>query len=174
MDVLEYWSPDIDWNRFTRGPLSSPMWSQFKQLAQLCHAHQHWSEEVRRIRLSPPRRSDVGEENIERRRAQWQHEVERAEGHMHRAATLAAEKMSGMRRLVQGGTPERKLFDALSLATDLLGYHANARCWAAAFDSFDGTEELADDAQVIADRWLKKHRRPRENNNFHRTPAENR
>jgi hypothetical protein len=151
------------------------MWSQFKQLAQLCHAHQHWSDEVRKLRLSPPSRSAIGDESndVERRRAQWKLEIERAEGHMHRAAALAADKMSGMRKFAKDGTPERKLFDALNLATNLLGYHADAKCWAAAFDAFDGAEELADNARGMADRWLQKNRRPNGSNGFNRSPAEN-
>jgi hypothetical protein len=41
MDVLEYWTPAVDWGQFHQGPLSDRMWSAFKNLVLLCHAAEY-------------------------------------------------------------------------------------------------------------------------------------
>jgi hypothetical protein len=52
MDVLEYWSPLIDWSRFAQGAVSDPMWRSFKDLVLLCHCAEHWREILRSLRLT--------------------------------------------------------------------------------------------------------------------------
>jgi hypothetical protein len=79
------------------------MWGYFCQLVQLCHAHCHWPKVIQEIRLTPPRTSVYGPESKyqrNKRRNEWEGENNRAEGQMHRAAYLVAERISGMSYLL--------------------------------------------------------------------------
>jgi hypothetical protein len=54
LDILEFWQPAIDWERFKQGPVSDAVWDQFKQVVIWCHAFRHWTEDARAKRSSPP------------------------------------------------------------------------------------------------------------------------
>jgi hypothetical protein len=160
MDVLEYWSPTIDWSGFKQGALSDKAWALLRQLVQLSHAHGHWAETAHRIRLSPPPPSIYGKEsNYQRnkRKHHWEREIERAEGHMHRAAYLGADKIAQLSYLITAadeGRPDWVLYLALFLAVAYQPNHTLGRYKAAAFSAFDADLELADNPEAIAMRWL--------------------
>ncbi len=162
MDVLQYWHPAIDWTQFSQGTLSDGVWHHFCQLVQLCHAHQHWHEAARKIRLSPPGASFYGQESKyqrNKRRHEWKREIERAEGHMYRAAYLAAEKICAMSYLLtpnDEGTPDWNLYWALRLAVQHQPNHTQARCKVAAFEAFDADNEIIGEPLQIARRWLQQ------------------
>jgi hypothetical protein len=159
MDVLEYWHPNIGWAGFKQGPVSERMWGYFCQLVQLCHAHEHWQKAVQEIRFAPPRPSIYGPESKyqrNKRRNEWKRDIERAEGHMHRAAFLAAEKIAGMSYLItkdDEGKPDWNMYWALRLAVQHQPKHTQARCKIAAFEAFNADAELKGDPMEIARRW---------------------
>jgi len=160
MDVLQYWRPTISWSGFRQGVLPDAIWSAFKDLVQLCHAHRHWQAEARKIRYQGPPRSYSPQETknmLTKRRRQWEGEISKAEGHMYRAAYLAAEKISAISYLLTAadeGTPGSKLYVSLAIAVGHQPNHDRARCGVAAFDSFDADSELAGDPAEIVQRWL--------------------
>ena len=159
MDVLEYWHPSVSWTGFKQGAVSERMWSHFCQLVQLCHAHGHWQKVTQNIRLTPPRPSVYGPESKyqrNKRRNEWKGEINRAEGHMHRAAYLAAERISAMSYLLTNddeGKPDWNMYWALRLAVRHQPNHAQARCKVAAFEAFEADAELQGDPLDIARRW---------------------
>jgi hypothetical protein len=94
------------------------------------------------VRLTPPRASVYGPESKyqrNKRRNEWKGEINRAEGHMHWAAYLAAETMSGMSYLLTDddkGKPDWNMYWALRIAVQHQPNHAQARCKVAAFEAF--------------------------------------
>jgi hypothetical protein len=89
-------------------------------------------------------------------RNEWKREIERAEGHMNRAAFLAAEKIAEMSYLISTddeGKPEWNMYWALRLAVRHQLNQAHMRCKAAAFKAFDADVELSDEPVEIARRW---------------------
>jgi hypothetical protein len=94
-----------------------------------------------------------------KRQKEWKRNIERCEGHMHRAAYLAANKMAEKSHLVTNDrtNPAWNLWLALWLALAYQPYHDRALCNAAAFEGFIVDTELqqasAEDAAV---RWLNK------------------
>lgn len=162
MDVLKYWRPSIDWSQFQQGSVSDQTWSHFCDVVQLCHAHGHWKEIAGEIRKTPPGRPIYGTESTyqrNKRRHEWKREIERAEGHMHRAGFLAAEKMAAMSYLLtpdDEGTPNWNLYGALRLAVRHHPHHETGRFKAAAFQSFDADSELQGEIKEIAVRWLRQ------------------
>jgi hypothetical protein len=159
MDVLEYWRPTIGWAGFKRGTVSEPMWGYFCQLVQLCHAHEHWQKATQEIRFAPPRASVYGPESKyqrNKRNNEWKRDIERAEGHMHRAAYLAADKITSMSYLLTDddeGKPDWNMYLALRFAIRHQPNHTQARCKVAAFRAFDADTELKGDPVEIARRW---------------------
>lgn len=159
MDVLEYWRPAVAWADFKQGTVSERMWGYFCQLVQLCHAHEHWEKAAQAIRFTPPRPSIYGPESKYQRnkhRNEWKREIERAEGHMHRAAFLAAEKIAEMSYLISPdneGKPDWNMYWALLVAVRHLMNQTHMRCKAAAFKAFDADAELSGDPVEIARRW---------------------
>jgi hypothetical protein len=109
------------------------------------------------LRAAPPiylRQESKYQRN--KHRSEWKREIERAEGHMHRAAFLAAEKIAGMSYLVSTGDegkPDWKMYWALRLAVRYQPNHTQARCKVAAFKAFDADAELQGDPMEIARRW---------------------
>ena len=162
MDVLEYWSPIIKWEQFSQDAVSDKMWAYFKQVVQLCHAHQYWEEAARIASHSRPPPSDYGKETTYARKKRldgWKHEIERAKGHMHRAAFLTAESIASMSYLLTEelkGTADWNLYWALRLAVRHQPNHERARCKVAAFVSFDSGNELRGEPPEIARRWLRQ------------------
>lgn len=161
MDVLEYWSPAIDWSRFEQGALSDQAWNLFKAVVQLSHAHGHWAKVAQEIRLSPPRQlvfpSETKQQHKKRQDA-WKRDIERAEGHMHRAAFLAAERIAALSYLVKPedeGKPDWILYFAAMLAARHQPDHTRGRYSALAFTSFDAKTEIDGDPAIIAIRWLR-------------------
>ena len=165
MDVLEYWMPDIDWSRFTSGPISPRMWSAFKDFVQLSHAQIHWAKVVQQIRLSPPGPSPFGNETKHQRKNrhhEWKRKIERAEKPMNRAAFLADQKLAEMSYLISNedeGKPDHKLYFALRM---VIPFQVSAKWETVAFISFDGESEMDGEPSEIATRWLvgPKTRRP--------------
>lgn len=161
MDVLEYWSPRLDWSGFHQGALSDPAWNLFRAVVQLSHAHGHWADETRKIRLAPPPRPIYpSDSKYQRKKRQhsWRREIERAEGHMHRAAFLAAESIARLSYLVtpeDEGKPDWILYFALRIAVAYQPDHTRGRYKAVAFHSFDAGGEIEGDPAAIAARWLR-------------------
>ena len=160
MDVLEYWSPTIDWSHFKQGSVSDDAWHLFEQLVQLSHAHGHWVEAVRQIRLSPPQRPLYSESKYMsgKRRHEWRREIEQAEGHMHRAAYLGAETIARLCPLAEAageGLADWTLCAALCLSIKPFPDHTRGRFKASAFTAFDADAELAGDPPDIYRRWLR-------------------
>jgi hypothetical protein len=162
MDVLEYWVPDIDWAQFHAGPVSAEMWTRFKQLVQLCHAYRYWQGVARQQRREPLSRPLYPESKYMRNKRRHEHRrnIERSEGHMYRAAYLAAEKMAEMSFLISKddeGKPDWNLWWSLRLALAYQPSHERARCNAAAFEEFTADQELRNgDPLMIANRWLER------------------
>ena len=133
MDVLEYWCSNITWAGFKQGAVSKQMWSYFCQLVQLSHAHGHWQKAAQEVRLRPPGPSPYGPESKyqrNKRRDEWKREIQRAEGHMHRAAFLAAEKIAGMSYLLTNddeGKPDWNMYWALRVAMRHQPSHTQGR-----------------------------------------------
>jgi hypothetical protein len=76
---------------------------------------------------------------------------------MHRAAFLAAETIAGMSYLLtkeDEGKPDWNMYWALCVAVRHQPNHTQARCKAAAFETFDADTELKGDPVEIARRWL--------------------
>jgi hypothetical protein len=161
MDVLDYWHPQIDWSRFRRGAISNEMWTHFQQFVQLCHAYRHWQHVTVKMRVPPPRPSiDAESEYVRKKhRNEWKNEVHRSEGHLYRAAHLAADKMAAMSRLIGDADPhgpDWKLYAALRLAVAPFPKHERGRFSAAALRAFDADRELQDRSDEIASRWLEQ------------------
>src|ERR687898_2078176 len=122
MDVLQFWSPKIDWSQFKQGAVSDRMWSHFRDIVQLCHAHRRWSLAVAKLGPAPPGPSRIAigdrKRTIKRRRHDWELEAAQAKRHMTRASFLAAERMSLMSNLLndENSGPDWKLYSSLSLA----------------------------------------------------------
>jgi hypothetical protein len=142
MDVLEYWSPAIDWSHFAQGAVSDPMWRSFKDLILLCHCVEHWRETRRSLRLTrPPQPFYTPETRYARKKRQdeWKRPIMDCETHMHRAAYLADEKIAGMSYLItpaDEGKPDWKLWFAAALSIGRSLGHDHARYKSIAFDTF--------------------------------------
>jgi hypothetical protein len=160
MDVLEYWQPSIDWTKFKQGPVSNAMWSDFRELVQLCHAYRHWQEAAQSQQASLPGSTTYSERSHMRSRRRRERRVEnrQIEGHMLRAAYLAAEKMAVMSKRLgpdrEHPAADYKLYLTLLLAIAPLPNHERARCRAAAFEAFNAATELSGSPQDSARRWL--------------------
>lgn len=161
MDVLEYWTPAVDWGQFHQGPLSDRMWSAFKNLVLLCHAAEYWRDAVRANRLTPqPRPMYTPESRYMRKKrlGEWRRPLRQSETHMHRAAFLAEEKIAEMSYLIgpeDKGKPDHSLWFACALSVGRLLGHERARYKSIAFRAFDADTDLAGaDPSVTAKRWL--------------------
>jgi hypothetical protein len=161
MDVLEHWQPSIDWTKFKQGPVSDAVWSDFRDLVQLCHAYRHWKEETRTRQASPPVRPMYPESGYKRRKRREERrlEIRRAEDHMFRAAYLAADKLAMMSNWLdrdsEHNAADSKLYLALRFAIAPFP-HERGRCSAAAFEAFDAASELSSPPQDSANRWLDR------------------
>jgi hypothetical protein len=161
MDVLEYWQPSIDWTKFKQGPVSDTMWSDFRELVQLCHAYRHWQEAAQSQQASLPSPPPYPKRNHLRSKRRRERKVEnrQIERHMLRAAYLAAQKMAVMSNRLgpdrEHPAADYKLYLALLLAIAPLPNHELARCRAVAFEAFDAASELSGSPQDSARRWLK-------------------
>jgi hypothetical protein len=150
MDVLAYWSPTIDWSRFTQGHISDPMWRSFKDLVQLCHCAEHWRELARSQRFNTRPPTPIHKESPymrRKRRDEWERPIREMESHFHRAAHLADEKVAEMSYLISAadeGKPDWKLWWAVSLSIDRSFGHTGARYKTVALDEFDAAAELTD------------------------------
>jgi hypothetical protein len=159
MDVLEYWRPRIVWSQFKRGPVSSKMWTAFKEMVQLCHAFRHWEDSADKLRMAPPQQWASPPENarqFKKRQKKWRQEIRGLEGHMNRAGFLANEKVAEMSYLIGPGgegSPDGKLWFALRVT---LNCPPQPCCKAAAFEAFDANRELeAEPAQIVM-RWRRQ------------------
>jgi hypothetical protein len=156
-DVLEHWRPDIEWDRFNQGPISDPAWACFKRFVLLCHALRHWEEDAQEKRQSPPRYTGFSPENwhlFEQRQDQWKAEVRQSEAHRNRARFLVDQTVDALSNVGTdaagvAGTPDWKLGFALRSAV-------NAHPQAAAFECFDGEQEMKGEPDEIALRWLRR------------------
>ncbi len=95
----------------------------------------------------------------DKRRHEWKRKIECAEGHMYRAAYLAAERIATMSYLLNDdskNTPDWNLYWALRLAVRHQPNHTRARCKAAAFETFKANAELEGDPLEMASRWLRQ------------------
>jgi hypothetical protein len=160
MDVLEYWSPAIDWSRFAQGAVSDPMWRSFKGLVRLCHCVEHWREARRSLRLTrAPQPFYTPETRYARRKREdeWKQPIRECETHMHRAAYLADERVAEMSHLPTAGaegTSDWKLLAAAALSIGRSLGPEQARYKSVAFDAFDAAELSEPDPSVIARQWL--------------------
>lgn len=160
MDVLEYWSPDIDWSRFSQGSVSDQMWRSFKDLVLLCHCVEHWRETRRSLRLTrAPQPFYTPETSYARRKRQdeWKRPIRDSENHMHRAAYLAEEKVAEMSYLIKAtdkGEPDWNLWWAAALSIARSLGHEGARYKSVAFDAFDAAELVDAEPEAVARRWL--------------------
>src|SRR5580704_4318349 len=158
MDVLEFWQPTIQWNEFRRGAVSESLWQSFCQTVRLCHAACHWERGHREESMAVPRMSLQPREtrrDFKNRHREWKREVQRRDAHMHRAEYLADSKVAEMSHLLRSADPgsaDWKLWRALRCT---IGRRPKMRCKAAAFASFDSVQELEDEWEQIALRWLR-------------------
>lgn len=158
MTIFEYSMPNVDWSRFTPGPISTRMWSTFKDFVQLSHAQIHWAKVVQQIRLSPPGPSPFGNETKyqrKKRHDEWKRKIERAEKPMNRAAFLANQKLAEMSYLISNqdeGKPDYKLHFALRM---IVPSQEIGKWETVAFTSFDGETEMDGEPSEIAARWLQ-------------------
>jgi hypothetical protein len=157
MDVLEYWEPELDWERFAQGELGSNFWHLFTQFVRLCHAFTHWGEVAKTVsrERSPASLYPESRYTRSKRKAEREAKVKGFEGHKYRAAYLAAEKLSEMGRLLDSVRgPEERLYCALRIAIEApLSRHERGHFGAAAFNSFDAKSELVGKPEEIARRW---------------------
>ena len=147
MDVLEYWSPTVDWSQFGQGNVTDQVWSQFLRVVQLSHARCHWETEVHNKHQARLPASLYPESNYYRRKQQAERDgdIKRCETHMHRAGYLTADRMSSMSYAVSRADPSNadwKLWLSLWLALRYQPTHDRIRCDAAAFAAFQSQEEL--------------------------------
>jgi hypothetical protein len=163
VDVLEYWSPTIDWAKFQQGGISEEVWLCFKQVVQLCHAFRYWETDAQDKRLCPPRLylDSVPAESrpqFRKREDHWKSEILQSENRRNRAKFLVSEKIAELSYLgtnsVAGeaeGTADWKLWYALQVA-------ARPYPPAAAFGGFDAEKELDGEVNEIVARWLQQAR----------------
>lgn len=168
-DVLEYWQPMIDWSCFAQGAISDGMWLTFKDLVLLCHCCEHWCETVRSLRITRPPLRLYTPDGRKAHQHEWKRSIRACEGHMHRAAYLADEKIAEMSYLIgppaDKGNPDWNLYWAASLSIGRSLGHERARYKSVAFDAFDAAELSEFDPSVIATQWLTRagyiHHQPR-------------
>ena len=162
MDVLEYYMPDIDWQRFRQGPISDDVWSEFRDVLQLCHAYKHWKDVARVTRRSRPSSSSLDRESAYQRRKnreEWKYQIEQDEGHMYRAAYLAAEKIWAIAGMMEGrqDTPDwhfsLALVNSVGLRAGTDTDYERANFDVLAFDEFDADAEVSSDPGAMASRW---------------------
>jgi hypothetical protein len=158
MDILEFWQPAIDWDRFKQGPVSDEAWDCFKQVVIWCHVFRHWTEDEDAKRRSPPRRLIFPEESAQdfkNRQAQWGRDIEQSVTYQHRAMHLAKGEVAKPSFLdtVAKGTPDTvdgKLYFALKAVM------LNGNPSACAFEIFDAEQELQDKPEAVVSHWLKE------------------
>lgn len=164
MDVLKYYTPQIDWERIQQGPLSDDVWSAFRDALQLCHAYKHWKDVARETRRSRPGPSSLYSESTyqrRKRRREWELQIKQDESHMYRAAFLAAEKLWAIAHMMEGrkDTPDWHFSLALMKAvgaetmTNTLTGHERANFDVLAFDEFNANAEVSSDPDAMASRW---------------------
>jgi hypothetical protein len=162
MDVLEYWSPTIDWSRFAQGTVSDRMWRSSKDLILLCHCAEHWRETLHSLRLTRPPQPYYTPETRharKKREDEWKRPIRECETHMHRAAHLADDKVAEMSYLItpaDKGTHSWNLHFAAALSIGRSLGHERARYKSVAFDVFDAAELSEPDPSTIASRWLAR------------------
>jgi hypothetical protein len=165
LDVLAYWTPQIEWERFDCGAISVDVWERFRRTVLLCHAIKHWETAIHSKRLEPPRHySFPPEDRVEFRKRQnaWQSEIRDLEGHRNRAAFLASDEVAHISyagtnasakddasAAAAKGTPDWKLWISAKIAV-------SGRPTSLAFEAFDADRELAGEPNETAKRWLKQ------------------
>jgi hypothetical protein len=160
MDVLEHWTPTINWGGFAQSGMSDRMWKAFKDLVQLCHCFEHWREAHRALSLTrapAPYYKPETRHAKQKRIDEWKRPIREAEGHMHRAAHLADEKVAEISYLVNPpdeGTPDWKIYWAAALSIGRSLGHQRARYKCLAIDSFDAAQLAESNPRDIAQRWL--------------------
>ena len=164
MDVLEYYTPQIDWERFQQGPISDDVWSAFRDALVLCHAYKHWKGVGRETRRSVPGPSPFYSESAYQRRKRRREgalHIEQNEKRMYRAAFLAAEKFGAIAGMVQGRMDKPDWNFSLALIksvgaeviTHPLTGHERANFDVLAFDEFDANAEVSSDPDAMASHW---------------------
>ncbi len=163
MDVLAYYTPRIDWERFQRGPISDDVWSAFRDVLLLCHAYRHWKAVVTETRRSGPPPPPLYAESTylrRKRRREWNLQIEQEETHMYRAAFLAAQKLWAIAGIVQGRKDMPDWHFSLALMkgvgeaiTNTSTGHERANFDVLAFDEFDANAEVSSDPDAMASRW---------------------
>ncbi len=161
MDVLAYWTPQIDWTRFRQGGLADAFWQRFKQLVMLCHAYKHWDDASNEAARTRPPKPFYPESRYGRSKRLAEHArgVEEIRDHKYRAAYLACDKIAELSKLFEVGTilspqgPEWRCYLALHFAVEPLPQHERSHCRAAAFENFDADAELVGEPLEIARRW---------------------
>jgi hypothetical protein len=158
MDVLEFWSPTIDWSRFAQGAVSDRMWRAFKDLVKLCHCVEHWREDHRALARTRSPKPLYPESVYMRKKRfdEWKQPQTISENHMHRAANLAIEKVGQMSHLAptDEGNPDWKLCAAAVFSFGISLGQTHARYKSLALDAFDAAELSQSDPSVIASQWL--------------------
>jgi hypothetical protein len=164
MDVLEYWQPQIDWDRFNQGPLSSDVWACFCDAVKLCHAFKYWKHAVR-LHDRNPSRPFYKESAYGRKKRISEHKVQRENlrNHMLRAAFLATGKILSIALMAQRreGIPDLLFSVALiksvgtEIVEDTMRGHERARFDVLAFQTFDAITELTQNADEMAERWVR-------------------
>ena len=163
MDVLRYWSPDLDLSGFSKGEISEKVWEEFIRFIHLCHAFKHWQ------RLPLHRAVDtVGRKQSVHEKREAKNEATRInqmnENHKLRAAFLAAEKIHDIDELVGDHLNSNDhllvgaLFEAFPNIRDGMGGHEHADFSICAFDSFDAHSEIQGEPSEIATRWKDRSR----------------
>jgi hypothetical protein len=161
MDVLQYWSPTIDWNLFAQGAVSDPMWRAFKELVTLCHCVEHWHKDRRGLQMTRAPRSLYPESSHAKKKSldERKRAIDVSDNRIHRAAHLANEKIIEMSHLTSPGDPEGTAPDFRLCAAAVLSIgrslgHERARYKSVAFDSFDAATELSLEPDITANHWL--------------------
>ena len=160
MDVLAFYMPKIDWEKFSRGTVLKQTWSKFKEVVLLCHAAAHWERKLHTTRDKQPTdalsRSDMIDWEKENARA-----IHHIEMHMRRANFLATEKILEMGDALPAqydGSASAKLFVALRASVGIQANDGSAQCVLVCFHEFDATEELAGEPIAIVKRWHDRER----------------
>jgi hypothetical protein len=160
MNAAASWSPSIDWNRFSQGTVSNPMWHAFTDLVKLCHCVEHWREAARSLRMTTRPAKPLYPESIHMRKQrvdEWRQRITDCEGRMHRSAHLADDKVREMSRIAptDEGNPDWKLRAAAALSIGISLGRARTRYKSLALDALDATELTNSDPTVIASLWLE-------------------
>ena len=162
MDVLEYYYPKIDWERFSQDSITNDVWSIFCEIIMLCHAYKHWKVVGREHGRQRYQALHYTESTYGRRKRKDERKAEAATfaDHRDRAAFLAAERLWKIANLVgdRKDSQDWNLSLALMLAVGLNNKtkHERANFDVLAFDQFEAMNEVTGDLVAMVEKWRAK------------------